>query len=49
MVNPEQAGSDGLCLRIGAFGVLYGGLASSFTPLAAFTLALVASIVLARA
>jgi hypothetical protein len=48
MANLEKAGSDGLSLRITAFCALYVGLAASFTPLAAFALAMVASFVLAR-
>lgn len=41
-------GSAGLHLRLGAFGGLFVALATSFTPAAAFALAMVASIVLAQ-
>ena len=48
MAKPASASSASLHLRLGAFGVLFSALAVSFTPIAAFLLALVASIVLAK-
>lgn len=37
-----------LHLRLGAFGVLFSALSVAFTPAAAFVLAVVASIILAK-
>ncbi len=48
MAQPESASSASLHLRLGAFGVLFSALAVAFTPLIAFTLAVVASVVLAK-
>lgn len=48
MAKPTLAGSASLHLRLGAFGVLYAALATTFAPLVAFALALVASAVLAK-
>ena len=48
MAKPTLASSASLHLRIGAFGVLFTALAVAFTPCAAFALALVASVVLAK-
>ncbi|WP_299194631.1 hypothetical protein [uncultured Amphritea sp.] len=48
MTNQQLAGSASLPLRMGAFGALYSMLVVSFTPVAAFVLALAASIILAR-
>ncbi|WP_283627895.1 hypothetical protein [Shewanella baltica] len=48
MAKLTLAGSASLHLRLGAFGVLFSALAVTFTPYAAFALAVVASIVLAK-
>jgi hypothetical protein len=48
MAQSTLTGSASLHLRLGAFGVLFSALAVTFTPSAAFMLALVASIVLAN-
>lgn len=48
MAKPELTSSASLHLKLGAFGVLFTALAVSFTPLAAFSLAMVASVVLAK-
>ena len=48
MAKPILTGSASLHFRIGAFGVLYTALVVSFTLAAAFALALVASVSLAR-
>lgn len=48
MANPVLTGSAGLHLKLGAFGVLFTALAVSFTPIVAFGLAIVASVVLAK-
>ncbi len=48
MTNTTLAGSANLHLNLGAFGVLFGVLVTSFPPVAAFVLALVASYVLAK-
>ncbi len=48
MAKPTLAGSASLHLRLGAFGVLFTALAVTFSPFAAFLLAVVASVVLAR-
>lgn len=48
MAKPTLAGSASLHLRLGAFGVLFSALAVTFTPVVAFSLALVASVVLSK-
>ena len=48
MTKTTLAGSASLHLRLGAFGVLFTALSVAFTPGIAFTLALVASIALAK-
>lgn len=48
MAKRTLAGSASLHLRLGAFGVLFTALVVAFTPMTAFALALVASVVLAR-
>ena len=48
MANPKLASSASLHLRLGAFGVLFTALAVAFIPIVAFSLALVASVVLAK-
>ena len=48
MAQPTLAGSASLHLRLGAFGVLFSVLTVTFTPVVAFLLALVTSIVLAK-
>lgn len=48
MAKPNLTSSASLHLRLGAFGALFAVLAASFTPLAAFGMALLASLVLAK-
>ena len=48
MAQPGLTGSASLHLKLGAFGVLFTVLTVSFTPIAAFVLALATSIVLAK-
>jgi hypothetical protein len=48
MGNSALASSASLHLRLGAFGVLFTVLAVSFTPAAAFVLAVMASMILAK-
>lgn len=48
MTNAQLTGSANLYLNLGAFGVLFGVLVTSFPPIAAFVLAIVASYVLAK-
>ena len=48
MAKPELTSSASLHLKLGAFGVLFTALAVSFTPMTAFSLAMVASVVLAK-
>jgi hypothetical protein len=48
MAKPTLARSANLHLKLSAFGVLFSALAVTFTPFAAFALALVASCVLAK-
>lgn len=48
MAKPTLAGSASLHLRLGAFGVLFSALAVAFAPYVAFSLALVASVVLSK-
>jgi hypothetical protein len=48
MANPKLTSSASLHLKLGAFGVLFTALAVSFAPYVAFSLALVASVVLAK-
>ena len=48
MTQSTLAGSASLHLRLGAFGVLFSALAVTFMPIVAFSLTLVASIVLAK-
>ena len=48
MARPTLAGSASLHLRLGAFGVLFTTLTVTFSPFAAFLLAVVASVVLAK-
>lgn len=48
MARPTLAGSASLHLRLGIFGILFTTLAVIFSPLAAFLLAVVASVVLAK-
>lgn len=47
MAKPKTS-SASLHLRLGAFGVLYTALTVSFTPVAAFALAIVAAVALSR-
>jgi hypothetical protein len=48
MAKPALTSSASLHLRLGAFGVLFSALATAFTPVAAFALTVVASIILAK-
>jgi len=48
MAKPTLAGSAKLHLRLGAFGALFTALAVSLPPYAAFALAMVASVALAK-
>ncbi|MDD3814420.1 MAG: hypothetical protein PHZ02_07215 [Desulfocapsaceae bacterium] len=48
MAKPILTGSASLHLRLGAFCALYTALAVSFTPAIAFSLALVAALILAK-
>jgi hypothetical protein len=48
MAKPTLTGSASLHLRLGAFGVLFTALAVTFAPYVAFSLALVASVVLSK-
>lgn len=48
MAKSTLASSASLHLRLGAFGVLFSELSVAFTPPVAFTLAVVASIILAK-
>jgi hypothetical protein len=48
MAKPNLTGSAGLHLKLGAFCVLFTALAGSFSPITAFGLAIVASLVLAK-
>jgi hypothetical protein len=48
MGKSALASSASLHLRLGAFGVLFTALAVSFTPAAAFALAVMASMILAK-
>lgn len=48
MAKPTLTSSASLHLRLGAFGALFTALAVSFAPPAAFGLALLAAVVLAK-
>ncbi len=48
MKKPKLTSSASLHLRLGAFGVLFTVLSVTFVPYVAFTLALVAAVVLAK-
>ena len=48
MTNTNLTGSASLHLKLGAFGAVFGVLVTSFPPIAAFVLAIVASCVLAK-
>lgn len=48
MAQPALASSASLHLRLSAFGALFTALAVSFSPIAAFVLAMAATVLLAK-